>query len=100
MRRSAAKMVSARKRADLIVGRTPPNEPVPDYDALLGQGVRGLRIGVIRHFYTKDVVGDPEQVQALDEAVKLFAEAGAEISEIILPSLQDFRSYSKCAGLI
>ena len=88
------------KRADLIVGRTPPNEPVPDYDALLGQGVRGLRIGVIRHFYTKDVVGDPEQVQALDEAVKLFAEAGAEISEIILPSLQDFRSYSKCAGLI
>ena len=71
MRRSAAKMVSARKRADLIVGRTPPNEPVPDYDALLGQGVRGLRIGVIRHFYTKDVVGDPEQVQALDEAVCL-----------------------------
>jgi len=35
-----------------------------------------------------------------NKAVKLFAEAGAEISEIILPSLQDFRSYSKCAGLI
>ena len=31
------------------------DEPVPDYGALLGQDVRGLRIGVIRHFYTKDV---------------------------------------------
>ncbi len=54
------------------------DEPVPDYGALLGQDVRGLRIGVIRHFYTKDVAGNPEQVEALDAAVKLLAEAGAE----------------------
>ena len=50
------------------------DEPVPDYGALLGQDVRGLRIGVIRHFYTKDVAGNPEQVDALDAAVKLLAE--------------------------
>jgi len=66
------------------------DEPVPDYGALLGQDVRGLRIGVIRHFYTKDVAGNPEQVEALDGAVKLLAEAGAEVSEITLPALQDF----------
>ncbi len=63
------------------------DDPVPDYGALLGQDVRGLRIGVIRHFYTGDVAGDPEQVEALDIAVKLLAEAGAEISEITLPAL-------------
>ena len=40
------------------------DDPVPDYGALLGQDVRGLRIGVIRHFYTGDVAGDPEQVAA------------------------------------
>src|ERR1700731_498358 len=51
------------------------DEPVPDYGALLGQDVRGLRIGVIRHFYTR-VAGNPEQVEALDAAVKLLAEAG------------------------
>src|SRR5207248_7061844 len=70
---------------------------VPDYGALLGQDVRGLRIGVIRHFYTKDVAGNPEQVEALDAAVKLLAEAGAEVSEITLPALQDF---SACGQII
>jgi len=73
------------------------DEPVPDYGALLGQDVRGLRIGVIRHFYTKDIVGNPEQVEALDAAVKLLAESGAEISEITLPALQDF---SACGQII
>src|SRR4029077_13775301 len=72
-------------------------EPVPDYGALLGRDVRGLRIGVIRHFYTKDVVGNPEQVEALDGAAKLLAEAGAEITEITLPALQDF---SACGQII
>jgi aspartyl-tRNA(Asn)/glutamyl-tRNA(Gln) amidotransferase subunit A len=64
---------------------------------MLGQDVRGLRIAVIRHFYTKDVAGDPQQVEALDAAVKLLAEAGAEISEIMLPALQDF---SACGQII
>ncbi len=73
------------------------NEPVPDYSAMLDQGVRGLRIGVIRHFYTRDVAGDPEQVEALDAAVRLFAEAGAETSEVTLPALQDF---SACGQII
>jgi aspartyl-tRNA(Asn)/glutamyl-tRNA(Gln) amidotransferase subunit A len=73
------------------------DEPVPDYGAMLGQGVGGLRIGVIGHFYTRDVVGHPEQVEALDAAVRLLAEAGAEITEITLPALQDF---SACGQII
>jgi len=73
------------------------DEPVPGYSAMLGEAVRGLRIGVVRHFYTKDVAGDPEQVEALDAALKLLTEAGAEISEINLPPLQDF---SACGQII
>jgi hypothetical protein len=73
------------------------DEPVPDYGAMLGKDVKGLRIGVIRHFYTKDVAADPEQVDALDAAVSLFAEAGAETTEITLPPLQDF---SACGQII
>jgi len=73
------------------------DEPVPDYGAMLGQGVRGLRVGVIRHFYTQDVSGDPEQVAALDAAIRLLAEAGAETREITLPALQDF---SACGQII
>jgi aspartyl-tRNA(Asn)/glutamyl-tRNA(Gln) amidotransferase subunit A len=72
-------------------------EPVPDYSATLGRDVRDLRIGVIRHFYTRDVVADPEQVEALEAAARLLGEAGAKISEVTLPSLQDF---SACGQII
>jgi len=64
---------------------------------MLGKNVKGLRIGVIRHFYTQDVAADPEQVDALDATVRLFAEAGAETTEITLPPLQDF---SACGQII
>jgi aspartyl-tRNA(Asn)/glutamyl-tRNA(Gln) amidotransferase subunit A len=63
---------------------------VPDYTAELDRGVRGLRIGVIRHFYTKDVEADAEQVAAIEAAVEAFAREGALISEIALPPLADF----------
>jgi aspartyl-tRNA(Asn)/glutamyl-tRNA(Gln) amidotransferase subunit A len=72
-------------------------EPVPDYSAMLGPSVKDLRIGVIRHFYTRDVVANPEQVEALEAAVTLFGEAGARISEVRLQSLQDF---SACGQII
>src|SRR5207249_973155 len=67
------------------------------YGAMLGQDIKGLRIGIIRHFYTRDVVGDPEQVEALDAAARLFAEAGAVTTEIALAPLQDF---SACGQII
>ena len=73
------------------------DEPVSDYGAMLDQGIRGLRIGVIRHFYTRDVAGNPEQVEALEAAVTLLIGAGAEITEITLPALQDF---SACGQII
>jgi aspartyl-tRNA(Asn)/glutamyl-tRNA(Gln) amidotransferase subunit A len=66
------------------------DEPVPDYAAELGRSVKGMRIGVIRHFYDRDVTADPEQVAVQDAAMKLFGELGAEVSEIVLPPLQDF----------
>ena len=86
----------------VIAGHDPADpasadEPVPDYGAMLGKDVKGLRIGVIRHFYTKDVAADPKQVDALDAAVRLFAEAGAATAEITLPPLQDF---SACGQII
>jgi aspartyl-tRNA(Asn)/glutamyl-tRNA(Gln) amidotransferase subunit A len=86
----------------VIAGHDPADpasadEPVPDYRAMLDRDVKGLRIGVIRHFFTTDIAGDPEQVDAIDAAVELFAEAGAETAEITLPPLQDF---SACGQII
>jgi len=70
---------------------------IPDYTAGLDRGVRGLRIGVIRHFYTKDVEADAEQVAAIEAAVEAFAKQGARVSEITLPPLADF---SACGQII
>ncbi|HLZ78394.1 MAG TPA: amidase, partial [Sphingomonas sp.] len=70
---------------------------VPDYTAELDRGVGGLKIGVIRHFYMKDVEADPEQVAALEAAVETFAREGATVREITLPPLADF---SACGQII
>ena len=39
---------------------------VPDFTAGLEDGVEGLRVGVIRHFYTEDMVADPEMAEAIE----------------------------------
>ena len=49
-----------------------------------------MRIGVVRQFYTTDMEGHPEQIAAIESAVKVLAESGALISEVRLPPLQDF----------
>src|ERR1700738_4221592 len=67
--------------------RAGAEQPAPPYGAMLGHDIKGLRIGIIRHFYTTDVVGDPEQVDALDAAARLLAEAGATTTEITLAPL-------------
>ncbi|NJO21995.1 MAG: amidase, partial [Sphingomonadales bacterium] len=59
--------------------------PVPNYSADLDKGVKGLRIGLIRHFYAEDMVAHPEQLAALDAAAETLRKLGAEVREIRLP---------------
>ncbi|HYM32625.1 MAG TPA: amidase [Candidatus Cybelea sp.] len=78
----------------IIAGHDPADpasadEPVSDYSAPLALGAKGLKVGVIRHFYAKDLDGGPEQTAIIEGAVNILAEHGAEIREIQLPPLQD-----------
>ncbi|HEV7352391.1 MAG TPA: Asp-tRNA(Asn)/Glu-tRNA(Gln) amidotransferase subunit GatA [Brevundimonas sp.] len=55
----------------------------PDWSSALGQGVKGLKIGVPREYI---VDGMPAEIQALwDKGVEWLKAAGAEIVEISLP---------------
>ncbi len=57
--------------------------PVPDYDAALGEGVRGWKIGVPR-----EAVGDGVQEEvrgAVVRATRVLTDAGADVREISLP---------------
>ncbi len=62
---------------------TSARESVPDFEAALGGGVKGLRIGVPREYR---VDGMPEELDALwREGAAWLEEAGAEIVDISLP---------------
>jgi aspartyl-tRNA(Asn)/glutamyl-tRNA(Gln) amidotransferase subunit A len=66
------------------------NRPVPDFRAELGKGVKGLKIGVIRHFHEIDNKVSPATLIGIDAALKTFAELGAEVRDVKLSSLRDW----------
>ena len=61
----------------------------------LGRGVKGLRIGVIRHFYTRDMEGDAEMVAGIEAALKLLAGLGAEVREIETAPLGEYNACNR-----
>lgn len=76
---------------------TSSRHPVPDYSADIEGGVKGLKIGLIRHFYESDEIADPEQAAAIEAAVTVLRTLGAEVIQIKLPHAQDFAT---CCRLI
>jgi aspartyl-tRNA(Asn)/glutamyl-tRNA(Gln) amidotransferase subunit A len=70
---------------------------VPDYRAALRPDLRGLRIGVVRHFFESDYHIDAEAQSAIDAALATMRGLGGELHEIRLSPLQD---YGACGWLI
>ena len=59
------------------------NRPVPDYEAALGQGVKGLKVGVPKEYR---VDGMPAEIEALwAQGIEWLKAAGAEIVDVSLP---------------
>ncbi len=63
---------------------------VPDYRAALGEDIRGLRIGVIRHFWEEDLQVAPEVAQAMERAIELLRNLGATLEDARMAPLQDY----------
>jgi aspartyl-tRNA(Asn)/glutamyl-tRNA(Gln) amidotransferase subunit A len=71
-----------------IAGRDPNDstsvdQPVADYRARLEQAPEPLRIGVVREFFGEGL--DGEVAAAIQEAIRVYGQAGAKIKEISLP---------------
>ena len=70
---------------------------VPNYSAEIGQSLKGLKIGHVRHFYVRDEQAHPEQIAAVDAAAGVLRQLGAEVREIRLAPLAE---YSTCCRVI
>jgi len=73
------------------------NVPVPDFCKKLGTGVRGLRLGVPRHWFVKAEGVSAESVRSIDDAAQTLAKLGATVDEIELP---DYELYNACGRVI
>lgn len=64
--------------------------PIPDYRQALKSGIKGLRIGVIRHFWEEDLPASEEVRKAMDAALAVLTGLGANLEVIRMRPLQDY----------
>ncbi|MCT8998526.1 Asp-tRNA(Asn)/Glu-tRNA(Gln) amidotransferase subunit GatA [Chelativorans intermedius] len=62
---------------------TSVDRPVPDYEAAIGQSVKGLRIGIPKEYRVEGMSGEIEALW--QKGIEWMREAGAEIVDISLP---------------
>jgi aspartyl-tRNA(Asn)/glutamyl-tRNA(Gln) amidotransferase subunit A len=66
--------------------------PVPDFRARLGRGVKGLRIGLVRHFHEVDTPVSPATLAGIEAAAAFFKAEGAEVRDVVLPPLAEYNA--------
>jgi aspartyl-tRNA(Asn)/glutamyl-tRNA(Gln) amidotransferase subunit A len=65
-------------------------QPIQDYKSQLAGGVKGLRIGVLRHWWEEENPANPEHLQALERAIDIFKQLGAHVADCRVRSMQDY----------
>ena len=66
------------------------DRPVPDFTAELGKGAKGLRIGVVRHFFETDNRASDATRAGIDGALDFFRKEGAEVRDITLSPMIEY----------
>ena len=65
---------------------------VPDFTADLSKGAKGLRIGVVRHFYETDHPVSPGVKAGIDAALDVYNQLGAEIRDVTLSPMIEYHA--------
>lgn len=63
---------------------------IPDYRASLTTDLRGVRVGVIRHFWEDDLKVSDEVAHAMSAALDVLRELGAKTEDVRMRPLQDY----------
>jgi aspartyl-tRNA(Asn)/glutamyl-tRNA(Gln) amidotransferase subunit A len=64
--------------------------PIPSYREALGQDLRGLKIGVLRHHWEEDIPASEDVRMAMDAALDVLRRLGAELEECRVRPLADY----------
>jgi aspartyl-tRNA(Asn)/glutamyl-tRNA(Gln) amidotransferase subunit A len=73
------------------------DRPVPDFTADIAKGAKGLRIGVVRHFYETDNPVSPATLAGINHALDVFEHLGADVCDVTLSPLDE---YHACGSII
>ncbi|MDH4401862.1 MAG: amidase [Burkholderiaceae bacterium] len=65
-------------------------QPIQDYKSQLAGGIKGLRIGVLRHWWEEENPANPEHLQAIEQAIDIFKQLGAHVTDCRVRSMQDY----------
>jgi aspartyl-tRNA(Asn)/glutamyl-tRNA(Gln) amidotransferase subunit A len=66
------------------------DRPAVDYRAALKGDIRGMRVGVVRHFWEEDLRIDPEAAAAMDAALDVLRGLGATVETVRMRPCQDY----------
>ena len=66
-----------------------------NFSALLDRGVRGLRIGFVRHFHETDMPAHPDVTAALEDVERILEAEGALVETVTLPKLSEFAGINR-----
>jgi aspartyl-tRNA(Asn)/glutamyl-tRNA(Gln) amidotransferase subunit A len=56
-------------------------QAIPDYHAALKTSIKGLKIGVLRHYWEEDLPAHDDLRHAMEEAIKTFRQLGATLED-------------------
>jgi aspartyl-tRNA(Asn)/glutamyl-tRNA(Gln) amidotransferase subunit A len=69
--------------------------PAVSYAGGLAAPIKGLRVGLLRHFYEHDVTASAEMQRAMTDAARLFRDLRCKVSDATLPPVQDYNAVGR-----
>ena len=85
---------------DAIAGHDPADPasvpgPAVSYARAIAAPVRGLRVGVLRAFYERDVPASPEMARMMANAIAVLKDLGCKVEDAALPSVHEYNAVGR-----
>ncbi len=64
--------------------------PRPDFQSTARDGLRGRRVGVVRHYFEEESIAGPETLVATENGIAVLRERGAAIEDVRMPSMASY----------